>query len=257
MPPFYWCAAVERPAAGATVLAWNPSVGTRYGKMPLVAHHYAGRGKVFFVGTDSTWLWRQNVGDRFFYKFWGQAIRFVAAHDEAELKKKGWLEVRPVRPQPGEQVDVELIAVGPDGSPRQEPKLPLHVRAADQDHTIELAADPHNRGRYTGRFLADAAGSCRLVFDPGHDGKPLEAQIQVANATTELRRPNINVPVLRQLGKVIAIDQLATIPKQLQGEVKRIEVHREASIWDNWLVLTLLVVVYCVDIGLRRLAGLS
>ena len=123
MPPFYWCAAVERPAAGATVLAWNPSAGTRYGKMPLVAHHYAGRGKVLFVGTDSTWLWRQNVGDRFFYKFWGQAIRFVALRDETELKKKSWLEVRPVRAQPGEQVEIELIALGPDGSPRQEPKF--------------------------------------------------------------------------------------------------------------------------------------
>ena len=78
MPSFYWCAAVERPAAGATVLAWNASLDTRYGKMPLVAHHYAGQGKVFFVGLDATWGWRQNVGDRFFYKFWGQAIHFVA-----------------------------------------------------------------------------------------------------------------------------------------------------------------------------------
>jgi hypothetical protein len=34
------------------------------------------------VGTDSTWLWRRNVGDRFFYRFWGQAVRFVARRDE-------------------------------------------------------------------------------------------------------------------------------------------------------------------------------
>ena len=123
MPPFYWCAAVERPAAGATVLAWNPSVGTRYGKMPLVAHHYAGRGKVLFLGTDSTWLWRQNVGDRFFYKFWGQAIRFVASRDQSELKKKGWLEVRPVRPQPGEQVDIGLDRPGGRWKPTEGAKV--------------------------------------------------------------------------------------------------------------------------------------
>ena len=78
MPPYYWCAAAERPSPAATVLAYNPSVEGRYGKLPLVAHHFAGEGKVLFVGTDSTWLWRQNAGDRFFYKFWGQAIRFVA-----------------------------------------------------------------------------------------------------------------------------------------------------------------------------------
>ena len=70
-----------------------------------------------FVGTDSTWLWRQNVGDRFFYKFWGQSIRFVARRDEA-TQKKSWIEVRPVRAQPGEQAQIELMAFAADGSPR-------------------------------------------------------------------------------------------------------------------------------------------
>ena len=64
------------PGGGGDGLAENPSVATHaYGPLPLIATHHAGRGKVLFVGTDSTWLWRQNVGDRFFYKFWGQAIR--------------------------------------------------------------------------------------------------------------------------------------------------------------------------------------
>ncbi len=94
LPPYYWCAPVERPAPAASVLVWNPSLQGDYGKLPLVASHYAGQGKVMFIGTDSTWLWRQNVGDRFFYRFWGQAIRFVARHGEAG-SKKSWLEVRP------------------------------------------------------------------------------------------------------------------------------------------------------------------
>src|SRR5213078_2914143 len=104
---------------------WNPVPGAA-GKQPLVAYHYAGQGKVFFVGTDATFLWRQNVGDRFFYKFWGQAIRFVARRDKNEAKKS-WLEVRPIRAQPGEQATVELMAVAPDGTPRTEPTLPVQV----------------------------------------------------------------------------------------------------------------------------------
>ena len=72
---------------------------------------------MLFVGTDSTWLWRQNVGDRFFYKFWGQAIRAVARNDKT-TQKKSWLEVRPVHVQPGEAARVELMAFAADGSPR-------------------------------------------------------------------------------------------------------------------------------------------
>jgi len=257
MPLFYWCAAVERPSAGATVLAWNPSLNTRYGKMPLVVHHYAGQGKVFFVGSDSTWGWRQNVGDRFFYKLWGQAIRFVARRNDADQKKKSWLEVRPLRAQPGEQVAIELFALGPDGTPRQDAKMPLLLSFGDRERTIELTAAHNGQGRYTGEFLAEKAGLYRMTFDPGKDEKTVEAQIQVADSTAELRRPNVNMPVLRQLGKIVPLDKLTTIPDQLKGEVKHSDVHRESSIWDNWFVLLLLVTVYCVDIALRRLSGLS
>jgi len=257
MPSFYWCAAAERPSAGATVLAYNTSVTTRWGKLPLVAHHYAGQGKVMFVGTDSTWGWRQNVGDRFFYKFWGQAIRFVARRDEDELKRKNWLEVRPVRAQPGEQVQIELMAFHGDGSPRQEPKLALQVAGPNGSRTVDMAADPTTVGRYTGRFLPDATGAFRVFFEAIKGEQPLEARVQVANATEELRRPNVNLPGLKQAGTVVRLDELDTIRSQLRGETKVAELRREATIWDNWLVLSILVIVYALDVGLRRLAGLS
>jgi len=60
-----------------------------------------------FIGTNSTWAWRQNFGDRFFYKFWRQAIRFVARRDDSE-GNKSLVEVRPVRAQPGEEAQIEI-----------------------------------------------------------------------------------------------------------------------------------------------------
>jgi hypothetical protein len=257
MPPFYWCAAVERPAAGATVLAYNPSVVTRWGKLPLVAHHFAGQGKVLFLGMDSTWTWRQNVGDRFFYKFWGQAIRFVARREEQDLKRKDWLEARPARAQQGEQVQIELMAFTPDGTPRREPTLPLEVAGAAGNGIVELAADRATPGRYSGRLLADVPGTFRLQYIQGSGSSPLEAHVQVATATEELRRPNVNLPALKQLGKIVRLQELKTIADNLRGETKVTELHREATIWDNWLLLVILICVYSLDVGLRRLAGLT
>ncbi|MGL5096105.1 MAG: hypothetical protein ACRDD1_10980, partial [Planctomycetia bacterium] len=149
MPPYYWCAAVERPAPAASVLAYNPSLTGRYGKTPLVAYHYAGEGRVLFVGTDSTWLWRQNVGDRYFYKFWGQTVRFVARRKDAD-RKKSWLEVRPVRCQPGEQAEIELTAFDAEGTPRTEPKQTVLVAGPKGTQSVELSADPSAKGRYRG-----------------------------------------------------------------------------------------------------------
>jgi hypothetical protein len=260
MPPFYWSAAVQRPAPAATVLAVNGSSKGRFGKLPLVAWHYAGEGKVMFVGTDSTFLWRQNVGDRFFYRFWGQSIRFVARRDPNSLKKSR-IEVRPLRAQPGEEATIELTALTPDGTPRTDPRLPVTINGQTGVQTIELIADPVTKGRYTGSFTPQEAGDYRVGFNPGA-GDAVEAQFRVLVAPEELRHPHVDRAALAALagasgGRVVEIDQLSGITPDLTGEIRQAPLYREATIWDNWLTLVLLVGVYSIDVGLRRLAGLS
>jgi hypothetical protein len=264
MPPYYWCVAAERPAPGASVLITNPSVQGNYGKLPLVASHFAGQGKVMLVGTDSTWQWRQNVGDRFFYKFWGQSIRFVARRDEASMKKSR-IEVRPVRAQPGEEAQIELMAFTGDGTPRTEPTLTLGVTgggAGAGGEPVMMTADPATKGRYTGKFIPKTPGEYRLAFDPGGGAPAVEAKIRALVSTEELRQPNVNRPALELLAKtsggaLVELPDLGTIPNRLNCESKLIGYHREATVWDNWLTLAILIFIYSFDVGLRRLAGLS
>jgi hypothetical protein len=260
MPPYYWCAAAERPAPGATVLAWNP-ISSSYGKLPLIASHYAGKGKVMFVGTDSTWLWRRNVGDRFFYKFWGQGLRFVARRD-ANTEKKSWIEVRPVRAQPNEQAQIELMAFASDGSPLTDDTQSVQIQGGGSATTVQLTADPAVKGRYVGKFTPARAGDYRVAFNPAAAADPIEARLRVTLAPEELRQPNVNRPALEQWatasgGQLVELPDLASIAERLQGEAKLIEFHREASLWDNWLTLAILVFLYSLDVGLRRLVGLS
>lgn len=256
MPPFYWCAAVERPAPSATVLAYNANLEGRYGKVPLIAHHYAGEGKVMFIGTDSTWLWRQNVGDQFFYKFWGQAIRFVARRAD-DKEKKSWLEVRPVRARPGEAAQIELLAIKPDGAPRTEPSITLRVEHdGGPADTVELVADKALPGRYTGKYVPAEKGSYRFAYEHG-GGEKVEAQMHVRASTEELRHPNVDRDALAQIGKLVEPKDLAVISGEFKGEPKTISLRRDEPIWDNWLMLTMLIVIYSIDVGLRRLSGLS
>jgi hypothetical protein len=261
MPPYFWCAAAERPAPAATVLAYNPSIEGRYGKMPLVAWHYFGQGRVMFIGTDSTWLWRQNVGDRFFYKFWGQSVRFVARRDEAESKKTK-IEVQPVRIEPGENAEIELLAFRSGGAPHAEKTLSLSLTGPEKPQKVEVKADGAIKGRYTGRFIPKVAGNYRLAFEPGGGEDSVEARVRVITAADEMRHPNLNRTALESIanssgGQIVELTDLAGISEKLKGEVRTSHLYREASVWDNWLTLMLLVVIYSVDVGLRRLVGLS
>lgn len=262
MPAFYWAAAAERAAPAATVLAWNPAVENRFGKMPLIAYHYAGEGKVAFIGTDSTWSWRQNVGDRYFYRFWGQMIRFVARKNDHDQKKTDSLEVRPLRAQPGEDAEIELFAYNADGSPRTDARLEITAAGPEGNESVELIPDVAREGRYTGRFAPKQVGEHRLLYQPSPEAKPIEAKLRVIPSAVELRDPNVNRPFLENLaqatgGKLLRMNELLDVPQLLAGKPQLVEIHREATIWDNWLTLLLLVIVYSVDVGIRRLMGLS
>ena len=260
MPPYYWCAAAEQPAPAATVLAWNPKLEGRFGKTPLIAFHYAGDGKVMFIGTDSTWAWRQNVGDRFFYKFWGQAIRFVARRD-ATAGNKSFIEVRPVRAQPGEEAQIELMAYDAEGVPLTMPTRELALLLPGSRQTIELSADKTKEGRYTAKYTPEAAGVHRLAYQPPDGGAAVEATLQVLTAPEEFRHPNVNRPTLELLasatgGEVLKLSELATIAEKIEGKAELKLLHREATLWDNWLTLAVLICVYSLDVGMRRVLGL-
>ena len=86
--------------------------------------------------------------------------------------------------------------------------------------------------------------------------------VRVITAADEMRHPNLNRVALESIsnssgGQVVDLTDLASVPEKLKGEVRTSHLYREASIWDNWLTMLLLVVVYSVDVGLRRLVGLS
>jgi len=260
MPSYYWCAAAEQPAPAATVLAWNPQLEGKFGKTPLIAFHYAGDGKVMFVGTDSTWGWRQNVGDRFFYKFWGQALRFVAKRDESQANTS-FIQVRPIRAQPGEEAQIELMAYDDDGEPLTTPTREVSLLVPGSREAIELTADPAKPGLYKGNFVPTKAGAHRLAYEPPNGGAAVQATMQVLTAPEEYRHPNLNRPSLELLasatgGEVLKLSDLDSIADKLEGSTELQALHREATLWDNWLILAILILVYSVDVGIRRVMGL-
>jgi len=262
MPAYFWAAPVERASPAAIVLASNPSLENRWGKQPLIAYQYAGKGKVAFVGTDSTFLWRQNVGDRFFYKFWGQMLRFVGRTEDGSSKKENRLVVHPVRVQPGEAAEVELFAFNADGMPRPDATIKVSTIGQTGSSFIELIADKFAKGRFTGKFTPRELGDHRVLYQPSDSPKTVEGKLRVMPSSEELRDPNLNRPTLEMLasttgGKVVALSDLKSLPEQFKGEPMLVEVHREASVWDNWFTLVLITLIYAVDVGLRRLSGLS
>lgn len=255
MPEFYWASAVKEATPGATVLAEMQTVD---GERPLIAQHYYGRGRVTYLATDSTYRWRRNIGDHLFYRFWGQAVRHTANVNQ-RTGEDSWMDVYPSRVQPGETVTVELFAVDKAGNAIDKTNMTVQVAGDDfaERLTLERA---QQTGHYRGTWRPSKLGGYKLSFADAHE-KVMTSAVQVAGSDAEMRRPTIDRDLLTRLadatgGRVVEIDEFDRINEWIEGESQTVNLVHEEDLWDNWLTLLMLVSVYCVDVGVRRMSGL-
>ena len=256
MPPFYWAAAATEAAPGATVLAQVKTVNV---ERPLLAEHFAGAGRVLFIGTDATYRWRRNIGDHLFYRFWGQALRHVARakHRSSEAT---WMEVHPARVEVGENVSIEVHAVTADGRPLDRSRIEARVVWGESTQTVVLERAAQ-AGHFCGLWPARAVGEYQVAYtDDG--GTTVTAGLRVAESGRELVRPDVDRDTLGTLaelsgGDLIELESIEQLATKLTGEPVTIHRAHEEELWDNWVMLVLLVMLYCTDVFARRMSGLA
>ncbi len=262
MPPFFRVAAARVAKPSATVLAEvdRPAGMAGDGPVALVAEAPAGRGRVAWIGTEETFRWRRNVGDALFWRFWGQALRSVARRDDRPFDAD-WLVLTPARCEPGSPVFVEMNLVDDKRKPVVAPLQAVAVRGeSGEPERIELR--PGGRpGLYQGSYVPAAAGRFSVSLERG--GKAaLTTDLFVAEPTRERASPAVDRETLRALadlsgGAVVEAGDVATIPDRLTSRVVETRKRVDDDVWDTWPVLAALVGLYCVDIAIRRLSGLS
>ncbi|MCI0658684.1 MAG: hypothetical protein L0170_16655, partial [Acidobacteria bacterium] len=74
LPGFYWNYPVTKLRPGASALLVHPRPVAGEQAVPVLASHFYGKGQVLFLGTDESWRWRANGGEKLFARFWGQVI---------------------------------------------------------------------------------------------------------------------------------------------------------------------------------------
>lgn len=71
-----------------------------------------GNGMTFYVGSDDTWLWREFVGDFYFYRFWQNSIRFVASRRLAGKQQRVDVYTDKTKYQVSEDVKIYVELLG-------------------------------------------------------------------------------------------------------------------------------------------------
>jgi uncharacterized membrane protein len=268
LPGFYWFAEVGPAKKGAVVLARHPTkvhpVDQR-GLVVLAFMNY-GKGRTFFSGVDNTWRWRAGVDNQYFYRFWGQVIRFAATG--RLLGKTPRFRVTTDKPEYtlGENVDIEARVFDAEMKPSTEKSVTVHhqARADDAQGTdkLELDLSPvEGQGAYRGAMVANRLGLHELWL--GTENERLAfTSFEVAVPALEMKDPRRNqsfldVAAKESGGAFFEVPDVLKAVERIQGESRARQGDiTDDPIWDDLWVLLLFTGLIATEWILRKMVHL-
>jgi hypothetical protein len=244
---------------GATVLA-TLSDSTGSDRYPLIAWHRYGTGKCLSMATDRLWRLRFKTGDKYHWRVWSQTIQFLTLSRLMGEHKRVRLETDRSMYNDGEQVRLYAQVLDEDFQPMVQPSFDIKVTGVDGNSVsvpVSLQPDRTQPGLYDGYFTAPIAGRYRL--EANEDDKEISntTEFQVAEFNQELIDVDMRMEELQRIAKItggtcLTIEDFGKLSSLMKTDPIVSEVRIERPLWDNWIVLTMLVLLLGVEWILRR-----
>jgi hypothetical protein len=266
LPPVHWLLMPLEPKLGAQVLATAKQVGASEQSRaeqqgsPAILRHYVGAGEVLMHATDETWRWRWRSDDRFFARYWGQAVRRLARGRAV----RGIASLTSNRKQyaPGEPVIMQASLRPNDDAGRD--SLTIELEAASQP-TRQIKLSPHsgtaNLFETTLLDLPPDHYTARLTPATGAKG-PLAAEFTVTAPPTEMSNLVVNAAGLNQLadrtgGKFYTFQIIGELLDQLPpAAASVVERLPDEPLWNRPLPLAALCLLLGAEWLIRRRHGM-
>lgn len=263
----YWAYPVNRLKPAAEVLVVHPTRTTTDNKpMPLVASHYYGKGYVLYVGFDETWRWRYNEADKYFGRFWSQAVYLVGVPRTLGTKLTQ-LSMDTLEPQLGKtgQIYARLLTpeLRPLTSERIEARLDrLDVTDDDPDRTtsVELKSIPGQPGEFVATIPFNRTGQFTLTVDTGVEPATLDYRVALP-PDHELAPGSLDEDELRELaegtgGRFYREEDLHALPESVERKTVPFTQREEILLWNEWTMLWL-IGLFTAEWFLRKFNSLS
>lgn len=280
LPPLMWRYQPDGIKAGAEILAYAQPLGEgelsieeQRSHSLIVAQRYA-LGKSLALNFDRTWRLRYGVGDIYHHKFWGQVLRWAAGENLRAGNDLVRLGTDRLTYAPGDPVNVMAkvltesyvpliggtVAIGLYRDDKLILRKSLKPRADSNgmhDTMLERITEP---GRY--RLVLESPEVRRILTAIGKEDVETEFIVEEPSDRIELTELAANPVFLESLaalsaGAVADPDDAASLLNFLGDPGKIVRERRETSLWDNLILLGILLVLITAEWLVRRKAGLT
>ncbi len=263
LPGMYWCAGTERPRPAATVLAVNPLRSNANGPYPLAVMQSFGAGLCYAQLTDSTWEWRWKVGDRYFYRYWGQVLRALTPRELPGNSRFVQVNTDSTQYRLGQSATVSVRLLDPYYHPVKMQQVTGYIiSAGGQKSAIVLRPVPGSAGLYTTVYTPAQTGHFTVeVTSPQNAAAKASSAFIVESVALELQKPELDISYLKRLaaqggGKYYQPDQINSWVNSLRRFSLNVQRSTETDIWDSPIWLVLFVVPLSIEWLIRKRSGL-
>lgn len=266
LPRVRWSAGVNGLRRGAQALVVHPFRLAGASKLPLVAVQNVMSGKVLWVGMEETWRWRRSAGDRYHYRFWAQAVRWLVKKRFADGDPHARLAIDRTTCSVGERVEVEAYCLGPDGFPLEDARVHLLVtHTAQPPARLAMAPAPGGWGIYRARFVPDRAGRHRLQpIVSVYGRKPLGSSVHLDVERVDLEkyvlaqdRSRLESIAQASGGRYLEPMEADRLPSLLADVVGKRLLTAEYSPCRHWVYYVVLSLVLAAGWFVRKRSGLA
>ena len=260
LPGIFWYFPPQKLKPGAVSLLDHPTEGNDAGKYSLVAVQFYRGARTMYVGFDATWRWRFMVGDVYFGRFWGQAIRFLSSGRLLGENKRLNVATDKNTYVLGQKVVVQARSLDRFYEPLKADELPAAVASDEFKETpLPLKAVPGNPGMFRGEFTPATPGKYTVTLKSGSGATAAEssASLVVRMPDLEYDKPAMNAELLRKVAKVtggnyFTLPQLTGIPAELEKLREEYTSEEQHDIWDSPWLLAVFATLLIVEWGVRK-----
>lgn len=253
LPPIFWITPVSRTKPAAEVLVTDSA------KTPVWVLQRYGMGQVLFVGTDESWRWRKNVGDRYYAPLWGQTVQRMAMVRILGGAKRTQLIAERQQYSSGERVTIYARLYTEEFTPVVEPAVRgSYTRTkgglTGEEKLAQLSPLPNQPGMYRCEFLAPPPGTYefKVETDPA-----TKLEFRVTQPKFELGDTAMNEPLLQQMaeasgGVFVREDGLTTLPDKIRQHVEKVRSTTDVELWCSPLYFLAVLGVIALEWILRK-----
>ena len=260
LPEMYWLLEASALKPGAMVLMEHRSSGDAGSRLPVISLQRYGNGKVLFHAIDELWRWRFQDPQRFFARYWNQAIRYLIRSKFLGSDRSAELTSDRLLYRSGESAQLRLRFIDESLVPREEERVVAMVeRRAGLQQRVELQSVSGAPTVFEARLpqLANGSYHCWIVSPAFRDRSPAvdfrverpQRELMVRN----LDRQELELAAKETGGSYHSLRTVRRLPDLLPpGAPVVLSSHQPLNLWNRWELLLCLAAVLAVDWMLRK-----